>query len=64
MAFTSTRTDRSGRFTFPEQLPKGQAYSVVVVARGYNDLAIESALRVSANAPENAEITPIPLQRE
>jgi len=61
---TIARTDRSGRFTFPEQLPKGQAYGLIVVGRGYRDLAIESALRISANAPEHAQLNPIPLVRE
>lgn len=64
MAYTSARTDRNGRFSFPQQLPKGQAYGLIVVARGYRDLAIESALRVSAHAPEHAQLNPIPLQRE
>ena len=64
LAFTSARTDRNGNFTFPQQLPKGQAYSVIVVARGYQDLAIEGALRVTAHAPEHAQINPIPLQPE
>ncbi len=63
MAFTSTRTAQDGSFTFPQQLPKGQAYGLVVVARGYQDMAIESALRVSASAPERAQINPIPMQR-
>ncbi len=64
MAFTSVRTDASGNFTFPKQLPKGAAYSMVVVARGYRDMVIESALRVSATAPEHAQINPIPMQQE
>jgi hypothetical protein len=64
MMYTSAHTDRTGHFTFPQQLPKGQAYGLVVVARGYRDLAIESALRITANAPEQAEIDPIALQRE
>lgn len=64
LAFTSARTDQSGNFTFPKQLPKGQAYSLIVVAQGYRDLAIESALRVTANAPEHAQINAIPLQAE
>ena len=63
MAYTSARTDRNGRFSFPEQLPKGQAYGLIVVGRGYRDLAIESALRISANAPEHAQLNPIPLVR-
>ncbi len=64
MAFTTARTDREGKFTLPQQLPKGQAYGLVVVARGYRDLAIEGALRITANAPEHAQINPIPLQAE
>jgi hypothetical protein len=63
MAFTSTRSDRSGRFTFPEQLIKGQAYGLVVVARGYRDLAIEGALRIGPQAPEKAQMNPIPMVR-
>lgn len=61
MAFTSVRTDKLGRFTFPKQLPKGQSYGMVVVARGYRDMAIDSALRISANAPETANIYPVPM---
>lgn len=64
MAYTSTKTDRYGRYTFPKQLPKGKAYSLVVVARGYKDLAVESALRVSPHAPEKAQIQPVPMIRE
>lgn len=64
LAFTSARTDQSGNFTFPKQLPKGQAYGLVVVAQGYQDLAVESALRITANAPEHAQISAIPLQPE
>ena len=61
MAFTSTRTDHNGRFTFPKQLPKGQSYGLIVVARGYRDMAIESALRISPQAPEQAQIFPVPM---
>lgn len=64
MAYTSTKTDRYGRYTFPKQLPKGQAYSLVVIARGYKDLAVESALRVSPHAPEEAQIQPVPMIAE
>lgn len=64
MAFTSARTDGSGKFHFEKQLPKGQAYGLVVVARGYNDLTVESGLRIGAQAPENAQMNPIRMQRE
>jgi S1-C subfamily serine protease len=64
MIYASARTDRQGAFTFPRQLTKGQSYGLIAVARGYTDLAIESALRITANAPERAQINPIPLKRE
>ena len=64
MAFTSTRTNAKGEFTFPLQLPKGQAYGLVVVARGYKDLAIEGGIQIHATAPEHATMNPIPLQPE
>jgi hypothetical protein len=64
MAYTSTRTDAQGRFSLPDQLPKGQAYGLIVVARGYDDLAIDSALRIGPSAPEQAQLNPIPLQPE
>ena len=64
MIYSSARTDRSGQFTFPQQLLKGQAYGLIVVARGYEDLAIESALRVTANAPEQAQLGAIALKPE
>ena len=63
MAYTSTRTDRRGKFAFPEQLLKGHAYGLVVIARGYRDLVVEGALRIGANAPEHAMMNPIPLKR-
>jgi hypothetical protein len=64
MAYTSARTGRDGLFTLPKQLPKGQAYGLIVAGRGYRDLAIESALRIGADAPEHARLNPIPLLRE
>ncbi len=64
MAFTSARTDQQGNFTFPIQLPKGQAYGLVVVAKGYQDLVVEGALRISPMAPEHAQLSPILLQAE
>lgn len=64
MAYTSVRSGLDGRFTFPLQLPKGQAYGLVVVAQNYQDVAIDGALRVGPDAPEHAEISAIPLARE
>lgn len=64
MVFTSAHTGQDGKFTLEQPLPKGQAYGMVVIARGYSDLAVESALRIGADAPNQAQISPIPLQRE
>lgn len=64
MAQTSAKTDSRGRFEFPAQLPKGQAYGLVVIARGYKDLVVESGIRVGPTAPEKAQMQPIPLQPE
>jgi serine protease Do len=63
MAVTSVRSAGDGSFTLPQQLPKGQAYSLVVVAQGFADLAVDGALRIGPDAPENARISPIPLTR-
>lgn len=56
-------TGGDGRFTFPEQLPKGQTYGLVVLADGYQDLGIDSALSIGAHVPEQATMNPIPLTR-
>ena len=61
MVLSSTESDRTGRFTFPEQIPKGQAYSLLAVARGYQPVAVEGALRISARAPEKADLGEIEL---
>jgi hypothetical protein len=61
MAYTSVRTDDNGRFTFPQPLPKGQAYGLVVVANGYRDMAVESGLRIGPDMPEQAELNPLAL---
>lgn len=61
---SSTETDRDGSFTLPDQLPKGNAYSMVIAARGYRPLTVEHALRVSAGAPEQANIGKIELERD
>ncbi|MEM7457231.1 MAG: trypsin-like peptidase domain-containing protein [Planctomycetota bacterium] len=58
---SSTETDRNGSFTLPEQLPKGQAYSLVAAARGYEPLTVEHALRLGPGAPEKADIGEIQL---
>ncbi len=62
LAYTSTKTNRSGKFTFKKQLPRGQAYGLVAIARGYQDMVVEGGIRLAANTPEVAEMQPIPLR--
>ena len=40
--YTMVESESSGKFTLPKQLPKGQAYSLIVVVKGYQPLTIES----------------------
>lgn len=61
--YTSTKTERDGTFTMPKQLPKGQAYSLVIAARGYKMVAVDGALRLSSGAPERANIGTIEMDR-
>jgi hypothetical protein len=60
-ALTHAPTDQNGRFTFPQQSPRGHSYGLILVARSYRDMAFESALRISADAPEQARIHPVPM---
>lgn len=64
LILTSAETDRDGRFTLPDQIQKGRAYSFVAAARGYVPLAIEGALRISAGAAEKSDIGEVPLERD
>ncbi len=59
---TSVETNRDGTFTLPNQLPKGQSYSLVAAARGYEPLTVEHALRIGPGAPEHADIGAIELR--
>ncbi len=61
--FTSSQTDRNGEFSFPKQLPKGRAYSLVAAAAGYEPVAVEGALRVRETAPEHADLGSLPMER-
>ncbi|MFK7769195.1 MAG: trypsin-like peptidase domain-containing protein [Mariniblastus sp.] len=61
---SSTESERDGSFKLPEQLPKGQAYSLVVAARGYRPLTVEGALRIGPGAPEHANVGDIELDED
>ena len=58
----SVETNSDGSFTLPKQLPKNQAYSLVVAARGYDALTVEHALRIGPDAPEHANIGAVELE--
>ena len=60
---SSVETGRDGRFTLPQQLPKGQAYSLVAAAQGYRPITVEHALRVSHEAPEHADVGDLEMDR-
>ena len=60
---TSTETGTGGRFTLPDQLPKGQSYSLVVAARGYEPITVDGALRIGPTAPEHADLGDIEMER-
>ena len=61
---SSTETKSDGSFVLPDQLPKNRAYSLIVAAKGYEPLSVEHALRVGPDAPENANIGEIQMQRD
>lgn len=61
---SSTETGSGGTFKLPQQLAKGQSYSLVVAARGYEPITVEGALRVGPTAPEHADIGKIEMQRD
>jgi hypothetical protein len=60
---SSVETDRDGRFTLPDQLPKGQAYSLVAAASGFRAITVEHALRISHQAPEHADVGDLEMDR-
>ena len=59
---SSTESLADGQFKLPEQLPKGQAYGLVVAAKGFNPLTVEGALRIGPGAPEQAIVGDIELE--
>ena len=61
---SSTETARDGSFKLPEQLPKGEAYGLVVAARGFRPLTVEGALRIGPGAPEHADVGDIELEED
>jgi hypothetical protein len=63
MALTSTRSDSDGQFVFPDPLPAGQSYSLIVVARGYADEVLEDGVRIAEDAAPEVRLMPIRLDR-
>ena len=53
---STTESGRDRKFTIPEQLPNGQAYGLLVAARGFRPLTVAGALRIGPGAPEEASV--------
>ena len=51
-ALTWGQTNAGGLFTLDAPLPRGQAYAVAVIAKGYQPLAANNALELAADAPD------------
>lgn len=63
MILTNADTDRNGKFVLPQQLAKGQSYSLIAAGRGYQPITVENALRLGPGAPEVADVGAIRMQR-
>lgn len=49
---TSGITDRSGKYRLDDKLPRGQSYSVVVIAGGYKTIAVDDAFEITSSDPD------------
>jgi hypothetical protein len=57
-------TDASGAFTSDGPLARGETYTVIVTARGYQRVAENHALEITENDPEVVELHDIELDRQ
>jgi len=53
LVITWARTDASGRFTLPQRLPRGLAYTVAIVAEGYQPLIETDVLVLHDTTPSH-----------
>lgn len=57
-------TNASGAFTVESPLPRGQVFSVIVGAKGYQRIAEDDALEITEDDPDLIELDPIELDRQ
>jgi S1-C subfamily serine protease len=56
-------TDADGVYTIDTPLPRGESYSAIVGATGYQRIAEDFALEIAADDPELLELDPLELDR-
>lgn len=56
-------TDRSGNYQTSPMLPRGQTYTVIVGARGYNARVFRNALTIDEDEPDVAKVDPISIEK-
>ena len=52
------QTNAAGEFSLQKQVPRGGAYTVAIIARGFQPRAVEDGLKVPADAPQLFEPWP------
>jgi serine protease Do len=64
LAVAAGVTDQDGFFITAPGVPRGQAYTVIVLAQGYQARGFEDGLELPEDAPDLIELDPIPLQQQ
>jgi serine protease Do len=63
MLAAAGQTDRNGQYVLEPPLPRGETYSVLVAAEGYDLLSAEDELNIEDSTPSQVELDPIELSR-
>ena len=58
------RSDKDGYFRLSPQLQRGSTYGAIVVADGYQPIAEDDALVLTADEPDEVELDPVALVRK
>ncbi len=61
MVAAGGQTDRNGQYVLQPPLPRGETYSVLIAAEGYDLLAADDVLNVKESAPSQVDLDPIEL---
>jgi len=56
-------TDTEGLYTIDRPLPRGDVYSAIVGAKGYERIAEDFALEITEDDPDLVELDPLELER-